>query len=178
MTPSVFQATQHDGVRSSPASAGKEHVVIGKIRPRDSSRLFPNSISWLHLCHQSPASRNRRDLRRAATVESNVDATGMMDVKNKRCEGEGCLKRGLFGFSGEKARFCSAHRLHGKSPIHPVTTTTILFVSWSSPTPSVSECGSLTNPSVACAAYWSAVSLAQATADNACLKPFPTEAKK
>jgi len=30
---------------------------------------------------------------------------GMVDVKNKRCEDGKCMKRPLFGFDGEKARF-------------------------------------------------------------------------
>jgi len=39
---------------------------------------------------------------------------GMVDVKNKRCEDGKCMKRPLFGFDGEKARFCKSHRLAGK----------------------------------------------------------------
>lgn len=38
----------------------------------------------------------------------------MVDVKNKRCEASGCMKRGLFGFDGERARFCGGHRLDGE----------------------------------------------------------------
>lgn len=38
----------------------------------------------------------------------------MVDVKNKRCEEDMCMKRGLFGYEGEKARFCSRHRLEGQ----------------------------------------------------------------
>lgn len=38
----------------------------------------------------------------------------MVDVKNKRCEHEVCMKRGLFGYDGERARFCGTHRLKGQ----------------------------------------------------------------
>ena len=40
-------------------------------------------------------------------------AAEMVDVKNKRCEADGCMKRGLFGYDGERARFCGGHRLEG-----------------------------------------------------------------
>lgn len=43
-----------------------------------------------------------------------IGRAGMVDVKNKRCEAAGCMKRGLFGFDGEKARFCGAHRFEGE----------------------------------------------------------------
>lgn len=39
---------------------------------------------------------------------------GMVDVKNQRCEKEGCMKRALFGYVGEKARFCGTDRLPGE----------------------------------------------------------------
>ena len=39
----------------------------------------------------------------------------MVDVKNKRCEDEKCMKRPLFGFDGAKARFCKSHRLAGQT---------------------------------------------------------------
>lgn len=42
-------------------------------------------------------------------------SAGMVDVKNKRCEQKECMKRGLFGYDGERARFCGTHRLHGKT---------------------------------------------------------------
>lgn len=35
---------------------------------------------------------------------------GMVDVVNKRCQHTGCKKRPVFGFEGEKGRFCSLHR--------------------------------------------------------------------
>lgn len=34
----------------------------------------------------------------------------MVDVVNKRCQHPGCKKRPVFGFEGEKGRFCSLHR--------------------------------------------------------------------
>lgn len=34
----------------------------------------------------------------------------MVDVVNKRCQHVGCKKRPVFGFEGEKGRFCSLHR--------------------------------------------------------------------
>lgn len=38
---------------------------------------------------------------------------GMIDVKNKHCESLTCMKRGLFGYEGQKARFCGSHRMTG-----------------------------------------------------------------
>lgn len=46
-------------------------------------------------------------------------SSGMVDVKNKRCEAPSCMKRGLFGFDGEKARFCGGHRLKGERILRP-----------------------------------------------------------
>lgn len=39
-----------------------------------------------------------------------IQSDGMVDVVNKRCQHPGCKKRPVFGFEGEKGRFCSLHR--------------------------------------------------------------------
>jgi hypothetical protein len=39
----------------------------------------------------------------------------MIDVKNKRCEREGCGKTPNFAIDGEKPRFCSAHKVRART---------------------------------------------------------------
>lgn len=51
----------------------------------------------------------------------------MVDVKNKRCEEEECMKRGLFGYDGERARFCGTHRLQGNTISHEMHSSVTLL---------------------------------------------------
>jgi hypothetical protein len=38
----------------------------------------------------------------------------MVDVVSRRCSANGCLKRPLYGFEGEQATFCAAHKIPGQ----------------------------------------------------------------
>lgn len=76
-----------------------------------SHKSFPSNQIIEIVCRRDgvESSLQHRNTKNATRFAS----AGMVDVKNKRCEAEGCMKRGLFGFDGERARFCGGHRLEG-----------------------------------------------------------------